>query len=144
METPPLARRKPSSTTSASSIVRNTSACAEKTCSIADSFSVFKKHLRLRGENLKNWSIGDFVKETPPLARRKLSSRINSFIKLRNTSACAEKTLLLQLFQIYSKKHLRLRGENCNDCFWACSDYETPPLARRKLQDFVFVHLVKH
>ncbi len=91
-----------------------------------------QKHLRLRGENL-NFGSGRYTGlETPPLARRKPKFWQWSIYRLRNTSACAEKTRLWQCTETYEEKHLRLRGENPRRECTEKDSAETPPLARRK------------
>ena len=77
------------------------------------------------------------MRETPPLARRKLSSARRCAPSPGNTSACAEKTADARHADDALEKHLRLRGENLLVLFFLCSYTETPPLARRKLEGFV-------
>ncbi len=91
LETPPLARRKPSSL-ARSSWRRNTSACAEKTFVERMALFTSRKHLRLRGENLLLQHPKYTLIETPPLARRKPPLIQEPKKAPRNTSACAEKT----------------------------------------------------
>ncbi len=92
LETPPLARRKPSWKRFSGLYVRNTSACAEKTNSLTCHRGYSWKHLRLRGENLYGVTDAVIVTETPPLARRKLREPHSIKLSCGNTSACAEKT----------------------------------------------------
>ena len=49
-----------------------------------------------------------------------------------NTSACAEKTMMMTVLSFPLQKHLRLRGENGNATHCGIHVSETPPLARRK------------
>ena len=71
-ETPPLTRRKLIGFLFAGSIIRNTSAYAEKTLERMEFVSSLRKHLRLRGENPQSSEQKTCPKETPPLTRRKL------------------------------------------------------------------------
>ena len=111
-ETPPLARRKLMCKWLVGVIARNTSACAEKTCPDGSRSTFYGKHLRLRGENRLLDSTPRLGTETPPLARRKHEYRRTIDADMGNTSACAEKTSSCFLRRLFSKKHLRLRGEN--------------------------------
>ncbi len=90
----------------------------------------------MRGEN-KGKNMSEKKKEeTPPLARRKLPHPTPKKVSVGNTSACAEKTTNLILIVSELKKHLRLRGENLNQFHQKEDLPETPPLARRKRQDW--------
>jgi len=71
-ETPPLTRRKRLLPTIDLSHVGNTSAYAEKTCRACWRPYPWRKHLRLRGENILATDKQAHVRETPPLTRRKL------------------------------------------------------------------------
>ena len=132
-ETPPLARRKPSDVVRVLESQRNTSACAEKTTNTTARRIIRRKHLRLRGENLFGKMRQSIDEETPPLARRKRLQVVTLGEHRGNTSACAEKTLPAEPFEEWTKKHLRLRGENHKICKNSTLREETPPLARRKL-----------
>ena len=55
------------------------------------------------------------------------------FYILGNTSACAEKTGTGEVRSFRPWKHLRLRGENVDTAKDQLFNWETPPLARRKL-----------
>ena len=94
---------------------------------------MIKKHLRLRGENVFSVVFMVFLLETPPLARRKLPEILPYEKRYRNTSACAEKTIVKEVDICAPWKHLRLRGENTTYSGDMGSFMETPPLARRKL-----------
>ena len=134
VETPPLARRKHEAYRTECNIERNTSACAEKTVVLGKSNPFSWKHLRLRGENYRDNQNNAGSIETPPLARRKLIyPKFNRF-RVRNTSACAEKTGVNPSRVDKSQKHLRLRGENFGGSRRTRINSETPPLARRKPQ----------
>ncbi len=153
-ETPPLARRKRAVREEDFAFDGNTSACAEKT-NVLKIYSYFIwKHLRLRGENSLQSELDALSIETPPLARRKLLPTTRIEMAIRNTSACAEKTLSWQNhwedygntsacaekttsknhFSDPGRKHLRLRGENLEKLVIQIKYIETPPLARRKHQ----------
>ena len=86
----------------------------------------------MRGENPSSWLVLNVPEETPPLARRKLLNLAQVLKEVRNTSACAEKTLMSRFLSVSRKKHLRLRGENCGLPIPCLAVLETPPLARRK------------
>ena len=131
-ETPPLARRKRKFVFVKHEYSGNTSACAEKTAARHSRRSRRRKHLRLRGENVRSRKNGVKVEETPPLARRKLVSCASAASRVRNTSACAEKTTPVTKSPKKTWKHLRLRGENLLKKSRQNRDEETPPLARRK------------
>ena len=90
------------------------------------------KHLRLRGENPSQEAAVDFVKETPPLTRRKLVVAFRSLVQDGNTSAYAEKTHGAHAELRERQKHLRLRGENGLSREMDQKPIETPPLTRRK------------
>ena len=115
-------------------ILRNTSACAEKTRIHPPRHRRRQKHLRLRGENSSSSSSKEQPLETPPLARRKQFAKAERRQDRRNTSACAEKTFGSRADLSVVRKHLRLRGENESKSGWNSSNLETPPLARRKLR----------
>ncbi len=132
IETPPLARRKPLHRANVQRDFGNTSACAEKTIEARHETKFFRKHLRLRGENDVMTQAKSPRLETPPLARRKLANVLSSIETSRNTSACAEKTLVEVGPSRSSWKHLRLRGENLLRKLILACPRETPPLARRK------------
>ena len=90
----------------------NTSAHAEKA-----QFGFFCvvhswKHLRSRGESYGPQHCAHAPKETPPLTRRKPRSGFRVDIRLRNTSAHAEKANKIFTFCSRKKKHLRSRGES--------------------------------
>ena len=132
LETPPLARRKHSLVSASFMSNGNTSACAEKTYTGGVVKDVREKHLRLRGENAPPPLQSATPRETPPLARRKPDHSSTSFLCLRNTSACAEKTVSADVSFAVAEKHLRLRGENSIVPPMEQAREETPPLARRK------------
>ena len=113
LETPPLARGRPLTT--------NVGATDTE------------KHPRLRGEDSLEGSVCIFRSETPPLTRgrRRGDALLNDL--LRNTPACAGKTLnhCRRLHGI--GKHPRLRGEDQRHRSAPTEAQETPPLARGRL-----------
>ena len=64
--------------------------------------------------------------------------------RFRNTSAHAEKTQRVHLATKFLQKHLRSRGENPVKVLDGPELAETPPLTRRKHQDFVITLLATH
>ena len=94
---------------------------------------LFGKHPRFRGEDAKTTESGCWTLETPPLARGRRISGFGKRRQLRNTPACAGKTIRVSSNDETDEKHPRLRGEDSMPSvdFTDCS--ETPPLARGRL-----------
>ena len=100
---------------------------------MGDARAVIKwKHLRVRGENVSRASVPRAPVETPPRTRRKQYFGPVGFNNSRNTSAYAEKTLVVLVHQIADWKHLRVRGENSMIKNVCGLSLETPPRTRRK------------
>ncbi len=131
-ETPPRTRRKLIMHNISKTSHRNTSAYAEKTRIQALLKVLRKKHLRVRGENLRNIMSQVRTSETPPRTRRKPTPSYLKSPFFRNTSAYAEKTNSSASSSLFDWKHLRVRGENRNECCARASGSETPPRTRRK------------
>ena len=95
--------------------------------------NVWRKHLRVRGENSTTNRQQIPMAETPPRTRRKLGKHYRIIDKIGNTSAYAEKTPFYYLVCAFIKKHLRVRGENVLRRAFPVAVIETPPRTRRKL-----------
>ena len=90
---------------------------------------------RLEPEILQGGSVGN----TPACAGKTEIVDILIDQRLRNTPACAGKTLLLVGLTLRSKKHPRMRGEDLRCIGAAQPTGETPPHARGRLSNGVFV-----
>ena len=129
-ETPPLARGRRNTREIHAYNLGNTPACAGKTIHVACRDDSAEKHPRLRGEDTVKRKIVRRHKETPPLARGR-RCRVDEAVKrLRNTPACAGKTLIAVMDRLSCGKHPRLRGEDLQFSFAVTHLRETPPLAR--------------
>ena len=71
--------------------------------------------------------------ETPPLTRGRRHDRSRRSDRRGNTPAYAGKTSRKTSYLTFSKKHPRLRGEDCQTKFLPRSKTETPPLTRGRL-----------
>ena len=111
MEIPPRARRRVVLLGLYSCGVGNTSACAEKSFTLALALALERKYLRVRGEE---YFFGSSIRtgpEIPPRARRRERSKHKINADDGNTSACAEKSLPVNTSLQIGRKYLRVRGE---------------------------------
>ena len=109
-ETPPHARGRLVFLDLQREGLRNTPACAGKTCSRALARYSISKHPRMRGEDLPWPQKGPGVE--------------------RNTPACAGKTEPPIILDAWFEKHPRMRGEDKNRHHSEKARIETPPHAR--------------
>ena len=132
-ETPPRARGRRVAPCAIPELIGNTPACAGKTSGSGRTSGSGQKHPRVRGEDIivTGWPFTS--SETPPRARgRRYCLRI-SFVAMRNTPACAGKTLSNRTRQEILKKHPRVRGEDNIKYDPVRKVGETPPRARGRL-----------
>ncbi|VFB06054.1 Uncharacterised protein [Corynebacterium striatum] len=111
VEIPPRARRRGNVYMDAEEDEGNTSACAEKSCGLLVCGAVWRKYLRVRGEERQS-SIGPCMyTEIPPRARRRECLHLVEVFQVGNTSACAEKSDCGVYAAPSIWKYLRVRGE---------------------------------
>ena len=132
-ETPPLARGRPMDEDDDCAQLRNTPACAGKTCRFRWSGPCTRKHPRLRGEDAWHYLKHYTAPETPPLARGRRGLRRRNGLCRGNTPACAGKTERTDQQDEKQRKHPRLRGEDKAKARAPGLRGETPPLARGRL-----------
>ena len=78
-------------------------------------------------------TIKDALEELPPRARRIRSIFWGHSPQLGTTSACAENTQHIQVFQRFDRNYLRVRGEYACTIGLDSRALELPPRARRIL-----------
>ena len=110
-EIPPRARRRANSGQNALNGKGNTSACAEKRHRKRWLGSFRWKYLRVRGEEFAIIASEVAVSEIPPRARRRVRHHRQRGRRIRNTSACAEKSHYCAAGTNQHWKYLRVRGE---------------------------------
>ena len=69
------------------------------------------KYLRVRGEESPLIGTLHQVLEIPPRARRRVLLSLDAAQSIGNTSACAEKSSELPIWNFIHRKYLRVRGE---------------------------------
>ena len=135
-ETPPLTRGRRKRLKTFKRKIGNTPAYAGKTGTTSMVKMGYRKHPRLRGEDLPDQARSRGHVETPPLTRGRLY--VGAFARgvYRNTPAYAGKTAPLFESPRDGQKHPRLRGED----YWLANGVgvwvETPPLTRGRLDFF--------
>ncbi len=134
-ESPPLARRAPTRRMVGVILYGITSACAESTAAQNRVDIINRNHLRLRGEHRLPVDRLVCGTESPPLARRALDEPHASPVRPGITSACAESTGPAEWITQVKWNHLRLRGEHIEESSAPNCLRESPPLARRALDD---------
>ena len=91
---------------------RNTSTYVEKIYHDGAKHNRSKKHLHIRGENIRiSFKFKRWI-ETPPHTWRKFRNSNNTLNRGRNTSTYVEKIDLDRLAKYVDEKHLHIRGEN--------------------------------
>ena len=91
---------------------RNTPAYAGKTARERPVRLPFRKHPRLRGEDLRSSRHSGRGLETPPLTRGRQGLIPPRVAHVRNTPTYAGKTTRTNRVQVAIRKHPRLRGED--------------------------------
>ena len=109
---PPRVRRKSFLESHQKRRLRFTSACAEKIIRQIRKCCLLTVHLRVCGENGLRLHFNRMGGGSPPRVRRKLECLFCPLCRLRFTSACAEKILLISFFFGSASVHLRVCGEN--------------------------------
>ena len=112
----------------------NTSACAEKRGEKAGHPPLYRKYLRVRGEEWAMWQGNQGLWEIPPRARRRALMSMAITVIQGNTSACAEKSACGRLRVPTLRKYLRVRGEESRYMLRVFTHWEIPPRARRRVQ----------
>ena len=132
-EIPPRARRRGTRNTHRLNWRGNTSACAEKSRGWRARCLRARKYLRVRGEEAFGAHFVDCGLEIPPRARRRGVSPEHHAVRGGNTSACAEKRIATRSPTAWSRKYLRVRGEEWGWCVVRTPIMEIPPRARRRV-----------
>ncbi len=131
---PPLARRDRRHPASPGPQGRTTSARAERPWRMTGAMSWGSDHLRSRGETGRSSPGTSYRTGPPPLARRDQMQAFVDTLRVRTTSARAERPPHRRRRRASRPDHLRSRGETAG--VWTASRISAgpPPLARRDLQ----------
>ena len=97
LEIPPRVRRRVKAEANNVEIEGNTSACAEKSASAASRSTSCRKYLRVCGEEQNQLTDVQLRMEIPPRVRRRGFPQGRVSTSHGNTSACAEKSLVLRV-----------------------------------------------
>ena len=130
-ELPPRARRIRVRKHNSQPVSGTTSACAENTAWYNIPLKIVWNYLRVRGEYDKATSKAISVAELPPRARRIRNRRVLDRPPVGTTSACAENTSVLSVWQWCPRNYLRVRGEYLLQGSYRKYRSELPPRARR-------------
>ena len=130
-ELPPRARRIQLSKPYRWASMGTTSACAENTRMLNNTYYATGNYLRVRGEYNSFPTITGSLSELPPRARRRLWGRVSARSRPGTTSACAENTHPRTAPTHDYGNYLRVRGEYPVAGSRVGNQPELPPRARR-------------
>ena len=132
-ELPPHARRRVLEQSVSANRAGITSACAEKRDNARSDAVPPRNYLRMRGEELPALTITRLPKELPPHARRRDPHTPRKESHHGITSACAEKSSLVDAYFLSDRNYLRMRGEESSSRPVLPIWLELPPHARRRV-----------
>ncbi|SDE07996.1 hypothetical protein SAMN05421878_1029 [Actinobaculum suis] len=131
-EIPPRVRRREPQTTTPTTAHGNTSARAEKRICRRYTRPRLRKYLRACGEESHKPPPPQPPMEIPPRVRRREFAAAIRARGYGNTSARAEKSLLIRCGPIFPRKYLRACGEECLRVSMSGPAWEIPPRVRRR------------
>ena len=91
-----------------------------------------RNYLRMRGEEADSAVPSTVTPELPPHARRRAVVAHQAYSEPGITSACAEKSQIIQRFPGFPRNYLRMRGEEPRGERIGFRVEELPPHARRR------------
>ncbi len=128
-ETPPRAWGRRKRACVCESGFGNTPTCVGKTTCSKWRYSTIWKHPHVRGEDIRTASRSRYRVETPPRAWGRQKWRKEPGFCDGNTPTCVGKTLCFEGFNILTRKHPHVRGEDVSARYPFGHLIETPPRA---------------